>query len=139
LEWYSSCHSETVEELLHWPSRRFEAFYKSAQKRALVESLNGRKDAMITALWCNSNYDGDGEGKDPRKEAIEDIEEKYQNAIDLITGKAKPEEEVEIDYSNPFFGKARESRAKWDADIEMPHNSEDLARIQEYSKDIDQG
>lgn len=95
---------------------------------------------MITALWCNSNYDGDGDGKDPRAEAIQDIEEKYRSAIDLITGVAKPVKDVEIDTSNPFFQKAVEGRAKWDADVELPKkNSEELARLTEYAEAIDQG
>lgn len=68
----------------------------------MVEALERRKDNMIAALWANSNFDDD---RGSRQKAIEEIEEKYQEAILKIHG---VEDEFEIDKSNPFFGQMRE-------------------------------
>ena len=74
----------------------------------VVETLEGRKDQMISALWSNSNYDDD---KGTRQKAIEEIESNFQGAVNQIfSGKVAQEEE--IDESNPFFVAAKKSQKK---------------------------
>lgn len=105
---YSANHSETVEELLEWPWKRFEKFYESFMKRQVVERLEGRKDQMIASLWANSNYDDD---KGTRQKAIEEIEASFQNVVaEVFDGENSSEEE--IDEENPFFVAAKKSQQK---------------------------
>jgi hypothetical protein len=77
-------------------------------KRKIVETLEGRKDQMISALWSNSNYDDD---KGTRQKAIEEIEANFQSAISQIISNETSAEE-EIDESNPFFIAAKKSQQK---------------------------
>jgi hypothetical protein len=77
-------------------------------KRKVVETLEGRKDQMISALWSNSNYDDD---KGTRQKAIEEIEANFQSAISQIISNETSAEE-EIDESNPFFVAAKKSQQK---------------------------
>jgi len=55
---------------------------------------------MIAALWSNSNYDDD---KGTRKNAIEELEENFTEAINMILGVTREEEIAE---DNPFFAPA---------------------------------
>lgn len=108
-------------------------------KRQLIESLETRKDRMIAALWSNSNWDDD---KGSRKDAIEEIEENFEEATEMILlGIGPQEEEVEIDEDNPFFAAAKRGVEK----IQAPRNDEgsgtveDVVKSQsEYTKFIDQ-
>jgi len=111
---YSANHSETVENLLEWPWKRFEKFYESFMKRKIVENLEGRKDQMIASLWANSNYDDD---KGTRQKAIEEIEENYQEVIVQVFEGAKAEPEEEIDESNPFWASAKKGQEKLFAQV----------------------
>lgn len=76
-------------------------------KRKVVETLENRKDQMISALWSNSNYDDD---KGTRQKAIEEIEANFQGAVNDIFGNSPNEQE--IDESNPFFAAAKKSQKK---------------------------
>lgn len=129
---YSATHAETVEELLQWPWRRFEAFYSAFVKRRVVESLERRKEAMVQALWANSNYDDD---KGSRQNAIQEIEESFTGAIESIDN---PQQETEIDKSDPFFAPSFKAL---DA-LEVPEDMKVEAVIEQendYSRFIDQG
>lgn len=66
----------------------FEAF----MKRRAVDEAREVKNAMISGLWSNSNYD---DNKNTRKKALKDIEENYQEAINIIYNGA---EEYEVKY-----------------------------------------
>lgn len=77
-------------------------------KRTIVETIEGRKDQMIAALWSNSNYDDD---KGTRQKAIEEIEANFQSAVmQVFSGQTSQEEE--IDEENPFFIAAKKSQKK---------------------------
>lgn len=115
---------------MEWPWRRFERFYEAYMKRRLVETLERRKEGMITALWSNSNYDDD---KGTRKQIVEDIEEEFKQMVLMVQTGIKPEDE--IDQDNPFFAAAREGVKK----LEAPRNDEGTVReVIDYSKGIDQ-
>lgn len=105
-------------------------------KRALIESLEGKRDAMIASLWANSNWDDD---KGTRQKAIEDLENSYEEAMVKIRTGAKEEE---LDKSNPFISAVDRGMAK----IAVPRNDEggtvaevvNSQEIVDYTKDIDQ-
>ena len=110
MELYSANHSETVEELLEWPWKRFEKFYESFMKRKVVENLEGRKDQMVASLWANSNYDDD---KGTRQKAIEEIESSFQSVVMQVFEGVQTEQEEEIDEANnPFFAAAKKGQQK---------------------------
>lgn len=96
-----------MDDLLEWPWRRFEKFYESFLKRKVVETIEGRKDNMIAALWSNSNYDDD---KGTRQKAIEEIEANFQSAVNQIF--SETQEEEQINEENPFFQAARRGQQK---------------------------
>jgi len=109
-------------------------------RRSLVETLERRKDAMIAALWANSNYDGEGEGKpSPRPRAIEQIEENYDEAAEkILSGRLGQEEKTEEQEDKFGFFAAGERGLK---KVLAPRNDEGkVADVvgEDYSKEIDQ-
>lgn len=105
MEEYTAHHSETVEELMGWPWLRVEKFYEAHLKRMVVEELQKRKIAMMTALYANTNFDG-SENSSKREQALQRMEEQFQEAIrnlyrtpQQVAAKAA-EEDLEGD---PFF------------------------------------
>jgi hypothetical protein len=71
-------------------------------KRSLVESLDQRKERMIAALWANSGFEGQ-DGANARREAIEELELHYDEAVEQIHRGIDEQPEEEIDRSNPFW------------------------------------
>jgi hypothetical protein len=112
---------------MEWPWRRFEAFYESYLKRAILESLDNRKSSMIAALWANSNYDDD---KGSRKRAIEEIEENFAEVVQSIVDPGS--QEAEIDPDNPFFNESARSKQK----LEAPRNDEGTVSENIASRDL---
>jgi len=77
--------------------------------------------------------------KGTRQEAIESIEENFQQAVDQILGNAEPEEE--IDESNPFWApvaKAKERLAEVLPDGDTETVNEMIQQENDFSKYIDQ-
>jgi hypothetical protein len=71
----------------------FEAF----MKRRAVDHAKEVKNAMISGLWSNSNYDDD---KNTRKKALEDIDNTYQETINIIYNN---EQEEQINFDQGLF------------------------------------
>lgn len=89
---------------------------------------------MINALWANSNYDDD---KGTRKQAIEEIEENFNEAMAIVRGEGPMEEEIDPD--NPFFKPAIAAKREAEEKIEDPRNSNGRVKdAVDYSKFIDQ-
>lgn len=91
---------------------------------------------MVAALYSNSNWDDD---KGTRKEAIEEIEENFLEATEIIMSGVAPQDEAEIDENNPFFGAAKKGLEK----VKDPHgyngSVEEVVKAQDdYGKFIDQ-
>lgn len=109
--------------------------YAAWSRRRLIESLERRKNMMVSALWANSNYDGDGKGSNPRTEAIEEIDRNYEQAIALINA-GPQEQEPEDDADNPFFAAAKRGVAA----LDRPLAGEDgtVKDVIDYSEGIDQ-
>lgn len=91
---------------------------------------------MIAALWSNSNYDGGEDGRNPRQEAIEDIEEKCADAIQIITTGIDPDEEIEQEDTYGFFAAGKRGQDKLYARSDIEDVT--VAEVVDYSKNIDQ-
>lgn len=85
---------------MQWPALRFERFYEAFLRRQIIEELTSRKISMINALFSNSNYDGDN--AKIRDQVIERLEDQFNDALALLYGGKRSEDE-EIDKDNPFF------------------------------------
>jgi hypothetical protein len=125
-----------VDELLHWPWRRFERFYAAYLTRHAIEGLERRKDQMIASLWSNSNYDDD---KGTRTNAIEELEHHYDEAIALILHGPQDSQEEDIDEDNPFFQPALRAVRQ----IEAPRADEGATTVravveEDYRRYVDQ-
>ena len=79
--------------------------------RKLTETLERRKEMMIAALWANSGFEGQ-DGSNARREAIEELEEHYDNAVQNILLGTRQEQEDEIDKTNPFFAAAERGKKR---------------------------
>lgn len=104
-------------------------------RRRIIEGMEVRKNAMIAALWSNSNWDDD---KGSRGEAIEELENNFDEAVAIITT-GHVEGEEEIDKDNPFFSAAERGKEKLFAGREDEGTVGDVVgEEQDYSKYIDQ-
>lgn len=92
LELYSSEHPESVEELQNWYWKKFETMFEAFMKRKAVDEARDVKNAMISGLWSNSNYD---DNKNTRSKSLKDIENNYQETINIIYNGV---EEYEVKY-----------------------------------------
>lgn len=99
-----------------WPWARFEAMYTSHCKRKAVEEAREVKNAMISGLWSNANFDDD---KGTRTKALEEIEESFQTAILSVYDESY--EEPQIDWDDPFFSSMK--LPNWD---DVPEQSANL-------------
>ena len=66
-------------------------------KRRAVNEARDVKNAMISGLWSNSNYDNN---KRTRQKALSDIENSYQEAVNVIYNGV---ESFEVNMDQPFF------------------------------------
>ncbi len=66
-------------------------------KRRAVNEARDVKNAMISGLWSNSNYD---DNKRTRQKALSDIENSYQEAVNVIYNGV---ESFEVNMDQPFF------------------------------------
>lgn len=103
LETYSCHHSETFEELLEWPYRRFIKAFGAWQKRNAVDEIENKKNLHIQALYTIIEWKEPGDQKD----AIENVEKYYELLKDIIWDPKKVERENqemrEIEDTDPFL------------------------------------
>jgi hypothetical protein len=92
-------------------------------KREAAELSSKVKNAMITGLWANPNYD---DNKQTRRRAIEDIESSHREVIRVLYGKIDSQED--ITKTHPFF-----TMAESDV-IPEPHDPEVLKKISELDQ-----
>lgn len=113
-----------------------------------MERLEVRKEAMISALWSNSNYDSQAEGEEaPRNAIIEEIENNFSEAVKMIMGgavAAKEESESERPDDDPygFFAAGRRGEAKIYKVLEEQKSTDASATVEDviqYDKEVDQG
>ena len=72
--------------------------------------LERRKDAMVSALWSNSAFEG-SEGAAARTEAIEQLENQYDEAIEQITN-GTIGQEVEEEDTYGFFSAGKRGQER---------------------------
>jgi hypothetical protein len=89
LETYSCHHSETFEELLEWPYRRFIKAFSAWQRRNAVDEIEHRKNLHVQAMWQIVEWKEQGD----QQKAIEDIEKYYELLKDHIWNPNKAIEE----------------------------------------------
>lgn len=92
---------------------------------------------MIAAFWSN---DGMNDDKGTRKQAIEELEENYRQAVRQIMEPDDDPTEEEIDENSPFFSAMKKGMAHLDG---LPQSdNETVQRMieeeKEFSKYIDQ-
>lgn len=108
---------------MDWPWRRFDAFYEAFVKRRAKEELTFRKILQISALWANSNYDGEDVD---RQQIIQEIETSYDEVIAGIYSGRMAGGKDDIDKSDPFFAAIERGMAKQGG--AAPHeNKEDMS------------
>ncbi len=95
----SAHHAESVENLLAWPWLRFEEMFDAHAKRLAVERVIELKNAMVSGVWANSNYD---DGENTRANLLARIDDFSESAIAGIYGQSS-EEEYKDDMESPFF------------------------------------
>lgn len=105
IEHYTSQHGgDSFDDILEWPWMRFEGAYEAMLKRELVADLDNRKMALVSALWANSNWDGE---EADRQGAIKNLEESYENSLAIIYGYAEEKSDDDVDWDDPFFAAAK--------------------------------
>lgn len=143
MEHYTARHGgDSVDGILEWPWKRFEVFYEKFIERELIERLENRRDQMISAIWSNSVYD-EHEQAD-RTKVIEEIDRKFDEAVQFLRGEVVVDQE-EIDYqNNPFFAKAKEGLDKKvpprtdDPSLTANQLTEDEREVMEMLRTLDQ-
>jgi hypothetical protein len=76
--------------------------------------MERRKDAIVAALWANSNWDDD---KGSRRGAIAEIEGNYQDAVRIAMGHTQTPTEEELDEDNPFLRPAIQAARQLDVPL----------------------
>ena len=105
--------------------------YEAFLKRQVIKGMTRRKDAMIAALWAN---DGLNDDKGTRTNAISEIEENFQAAIEDFLNPGVHEEEYDPD--NPFFSAMKRGQAKW-MDRISETDTKTVQAVMEQEKDFE--
>jgi hypothetical protein len=71
--------------------------YAAMVKRQAAEEITRRKLMLVSALYANTNYD---EKEARRNEVLREIEQSFDEAVDVLYGGGPVEEETK---GNPFF------------------------------------
>lgn len=79
-----------------WPWRRFEEFFTAYAKRQALERVHGIKEAMVSGVWANSNYDEDN----ARADLLRKIDQFVEQATWAIYSGI---DEEELDMNDPFL------------------------------------
>lgn len=113
LEGYSGHHSETIDQLLEWPYRRFLKAFNAWQRRKQVEEVETRKNLHISALYANTNLDDD---KGTRKDYIESLNKYYEDLKNIVWEPDRVQRENEemkkMEDNDPFLQAGRRNMQK---------------------------
>jgi hypothetical protein len=93
---------------LKWPTERVNAIYKAIIQREAVESIETQRVQMISALFANSNWDGDN--AQARADHIKELNGHFNDAIELVYYPQGKEDE--INWNNPFWAGAKRGLEK---------------------------
>jgi len=93
---------------LKWPTDRVNAIYKAIIQREACESIESQRMQMISALFANSNWDGDN--SQARADHIKELNQHFNNAIELVYYPRGREDD--IDWSLPWYAAAKRGLEK---------------------------
>jgi hypothetical protein len=85
------------------PWQKFEALYESHSKRQAVEGVTLVRNAQISGIWANTNYDPQQEGQDPRGELLKEVYANYIKSVKMIYNQFEERDSDQIDWDDPFF------------------------------------
>jgi hypothetical protein len=80
-------------------------------RRKAVEQIDARRNAIISGLWSNSNYDSQEKGKEaPREAMLVSVDQAHDDAIESVYSERR-QTDVEVsqdgfrtlDREDPFF------------------------------------
>jgi hypothetical protein len=112
LETYSCHHSETFDELLEWPYRRFIKAFSAFQRRKAVDEIENRKSLHIQAYQQITEWKEEGD----QQKAIEDVERYYELLKDYTWDSEKSQKENQemrdIEESDDFLKAGKRNLAK---------------------------
>lgn len=86
---------------------------------------------MVAALFSNPNWDDE---KNDRGKRLEELEENFKKAVELVYAPEKQKQVEEIDWDNPFWSAAR--RAYEAKGIEVDDSS--IEKLREDPDRVDQ-
>ena len=91
-------------EFMNLPWKLAEQLLESHARRKAADRATRTKDALISGVWSNSNYDSNQEGKAaPRTKFIDAIEDSHEKAMRMIYGGDPHDQAAEIDQNDPFW------------------------------------
>jgi hypothetical protein len=97
-------------------------------KREALELATQVKNAMISGLWSNPNFD---DNKQTRRRAIEEIESNHKEVIKSLYGRIIRDEDLE---EHPFFAAMKLDEVPSDTPIPRPHDTEEIKPIGELDQ-----
>jgi hypothetical protein len=107
--------------------------------REALEMLERRKLSMITGLWANDGLN-QHEGKNPRADALKELEDQHENAVALILYGGAEEEDntlTEDDWNDPFLRPAIEATRRIEAPRDDEGSVQDALKSEGYEIDQD--
>ena len=87
-------------------------------KREAINMASEVKNAIITGLWANPNYD---DGKQTRTRALNEINENHQNLITELYAKID-DRKKSVTEEHPFFTAIKLADIPEDTPIPRPHD-----------------
>lgn len=88
---------------------RVEKFYEAYAKRKAIEDVKLRQNAMIGAIYANTNFDSE-ENSGKREQILSRLEEQLNDfTYTLYNGARKKTEEEEQVEESPFFTVGRQA------------------------------
>lgn len=79
--------------------------FGSHAKRLAAERIHNLKNAMISGVWANSNYDDENE---TREKILQEIDGFAEESLAVIYGYKQPSEyQQEMDMAKPFWSAMR--------------------------------
>ena len=121
VESYSAFHSESFDELLEWPYRRFMKAFDAWQKRRAIDEIEKKKNMHIMTQYTIIEWKDSSD----QTKAIENIENYYELLKDLVWEQSteKQQKTEELEQNDPFLQAGKRNMMKVEVP-EMPGESE---------------
>jgi hypothetical protein len=114
VEAYSGSHSESFEELLEWPYRRFLKAFSAWQRRKAVDDIDNRKNLHVQAFWSITEWKEQGD----QNKAIESVEQYYETLKNIVWNdsperRKEQREAKKMEEDNPFLRAGKRNLTKF--------------------------